>query len=339
MNDLISIIIPMYNTEKYIGKLLECLEKQTHKNLQIIVINDGSTDNSLKVVQDFAKKDTRIEIICTPNGGVSKARNIGLEKARGKYITFLDSDDYISCDMYEKMIEKMKENNVDVVRCNFSKEDINGNIIGCGNMLDISNKILNSEEIKTILIPYIFENKIETYTPLLLIKAEILKNISRFNPDIRMMEDLLFCLELFLNISSIYLYDYKCYYYLYHLSSSSKARNNIIRNFYDTLKVVSLVEKMLKSSNVNEEVLKEVYHVYSTMLVKYTLRTFQKEDEFKLSLEKLKELLDNDEVERIIKNVDFSIDSIYIKTAGDLIKDKSIDKLYNYAESIKEILI
>lgn len=339
MENLISIVIPMYNAKDYIVKLLDSIKRQTYQNLEIIIVNDGSTDHSLELVQDFSKKDVRIKIISTKNNGVSKARNIGLTYATGEYITFLDADDYICPEMYERIMEKMMETKVDVIRCNFMKEDTNGNILAIGDMFDLSNQILSQKEIREKLIPYLFENKVAAYTPLILAKASVIKKSVSFNEEIHMMEDLLFCLNLLLSIDTIYFYDYPCYHYLFHASSSSKARNNILRNFQDTLKVVNLVKEVLTDNQIDEKIFTEVYHVYSTMIVKYTLRTFQKEDEYQWSFEKMKKMLDCVEVQNVIKYVDFSSDSEYIKEAGKLIQNREYDKLYQYANSIKNILI
>ncbi len=131
MDDMISVIIPMYNTQNFIGKLLNCLKNQTYKNLEIIVVNDGSTDNSLKIVGEFSREDKRIKLISTANGGVSKARNIGIANATGKYITFLDSDDYVEPDTYEKVIKKLIEVGTDAIRFNYVKEKETSEVIMC----------------------------------------------------------------------------------------------------------------------------------------------------------------------------------------------------------------
>jgi len=101
-SELISIIIPVYNAEKYIRETLDAVTNQTYKNLEIVIVNDGSTDNTLEILNEYAKNDNRIKIITTPNLNVSHARNVGLKKATGKYVAFMDSDDlinkeYISC--------------------------------------------------------------------------------------------------------------------------------------------------------------------------------------------------------------------------------------------------
>lgn len=339
MDDLISIIIPMYNSQDFIGKLLESLINQTYKNLEIIVVNDGSTDNSLLVVEEFAKHDSRIKVITTKNGGVSRARNIGLENVKGEYFSFLDSDDYIDLDMYEKIISKMKEVNTDAIRINYVKEDEKFNHISQGNMLNLKNKILDKEMIRKELIPYMFENKIEAYTPLLFIKRELLDELKAFNEDIHMMEDLLFYLDLLLKVNDIYFLDYKSYHYIFRVSSNTKRRDKLMINLNDTLKVVKMVEEFLEQNNFPDSLYSQVYYIYSTMIVKYILRTFQKSDEYFLSYDELVDILQNKEIHRIINRVQIIPDNEYIKQALGLMQLKKYSELYKYAQSIKDIAI
>lgn len=117
-NDLISIIIPVYKVEEYLEKCIESVLKQTYTNLQIILVDDGSPDNCGKICDEYAKKDPRIEVIHKVNGGLSDARNVGIAKAKGKYIGFVDSDDYIKEDMYEILINLIKEYDANVSICN-----------------------------------------------------------------------------------------------------------------------------------------------------------------------------------------------------------------------------
>lgn len=338
-NKLISIVIPMYNAQNYIVKLLECLRNQTYKNLEIVIINDGSTDNSLQLVNECIKKDNRIKVISIPNGGVSNARNLGIENTTGEYITFLDADDYIEYDMYEKIMQKINDENVDIIRSNFVKEDTNGNLMSTGEILDLSNKVLDNSLIKEKLLPYIFDNLIPTYTPLIFAKSELIKNKLKFRTDIHMMEDLIFCLELFFSVSKIYFYDFKCYHYVYNMSSSSKTRKNLMRNFNDTIKVVSILEEFLNKQEIDNILFSKIYHIYSTMIVKYILRTFQKNDEYTISKGKMIELLEDPRVRSIISRAEFIEDNEYIKTAGNYIKEKAYDKLYDYAIKVSNINI
>ncbi|MDR2268999.1 MAG: glycosyltransferase [Rickettsiales bacterium] len=123
---LVSVVIPVYNVEEYLPQGLGSLVLQTCKKLEIICVDDGSTDNSLEILNGFAKKDKRIKIIRQKNAGVSAARNSGLKVARGKYVHFMDSDDYVSLNYYEKMVATAEYANADMVTGGII--DSNGNI-------------------------------------------------------------------------------------------------------------------------------------------------------------------------------------------------------------------
>ncbi|MDE7432759.1 MAG: glycosyltransferase [Lachnospiraceae bacterium] len=114
--DLISIIVPVYNIEKYLERCINSIINQTYKSIEIIIVDDGSTDGSGILCEEFAHKDSRIKVLHTMHLGTSNARNCGLREAKGSYIGFVDGDDYIAENMYEKLIENMKEN-VDIVCC------------------------------------------------------------------------------------------------------------------------------------------------------------------------------------------------------------------------------
>ena len=117
-NELISIIVPVYNVEQYLEKCVDSIVNQTYKNLEIILVDDGATDSSGKLCDKLAKIDNRIKVYHKENGGLSDARNYGVERATGDYIGFVDSDDYIDAEMYEKLYEAIKKENVDVAECN-----------------------------------------------------------------------------------------------------------------------------------------------------------------------------------------------------------------------------
>lgn len=119
-NRLISIIIPVFNVEKYVSCCLQSVLDQTYNHLEIIVVNDGSTDNSYNICKEFSKKDKRIKLLSKNNGGLSDARNYGLKHATGDYVFFLDSDDLIQSNTIEIMIKALKGNN-SVVLCCFER--------------------------------------------------------------------------------------------------------------------------------------------------------------------------------------------------------------------------
>lgn len=121
VNGLISIIVPVYNVEAYLNKCIETMVCQTYKNLEIILVDDGSKDNSPKICDEWAKKDSRIKVIHTVNGGASAARNRALDVATGDYIGFVDSDDFIHPKMYEKLINALKNSSKKICCCKFRR--------------------------------------------------------------------------------------------------------------------------------------------------------------------------------------------------------------------------
>ena len=125
----VSLIIPVYNVEDYIEKCLYSVVNQTLKDIEIIVVNDGSTDQSMDIVNRFENKHSNIRIINKQNGGLSSARNRGVKVSKDKYIAFIDSDDYMNVAMLEEMYNSAEINHLDIVSCNLTKVDLAGEII------------------------------------------------------------------------------------------------------------------------------------------------------------------------------------------------------------------
>ncbi len=122
----VSVIVPVYNTSKYLVKCLNSLLNQTLDELEIIVVNDGSSDDSQKIIDEFAAKSVKIKAFEKPNGGLSDARNFGIEKALGEFIGFVDSDDYVSVEMFGQMYEKAIEHEAEIVLCDLEKVNERG---------------------------------------------------------------------------------------------------------------------------------------------------------------------------------------------------------------------
>ena len=112
----ISIVVPMYNVEKYLPECVDKLLDQTYKNLEIILVDDGSPDNCGKIADDYAKKDERVKVIHKPNGGLSDARNVGMDVATGEYLMFTDSDDFLFPSACEVLVNKIEKENADYVK-------------------------------------------------------------------------------------------------------------------------------------------------------------------------------------------------------------------------------
>lgn len=121
MNDKISIIVPVYNVEKYLPQCMDSIISQTYQNLEIILVDDGSTDSCAQICDDYAEKDNRIKVIHKKNGGLSDARNAGYDFVTGDYLSFVDSDDMISKNFYNDLIKIANDHDADIVECGFIK--------------------------------------------------------------------------------------------------------------------------------------------------------------------------------------------------------------------------
>ncbi len=212
--NLVSIIVPVYNTSKYLEKCLYSLINQTIKNIEIIVVNDGSTDNSLEIINKISKEDERIKVYSKKNGGLSSARNYGIEKSTGKYIGFVDSDDYVREDMYEILKKNLEDNSADMSICRWYLVE---NEIKRECNFKTENIVLNSEDTINVLLSHSsFDNFIVTK----LYKRELFDDI-RFDEG-KLLEDLLIMYKLINKSRLISLCSEPLYYYV--------QRNNSITN-------------------------------------------------------------------------------------------------------------
>lgn len=212
---MISVIVPVYNVEKYFKRCLDSIIGQTYKNLEIILIDDGSTDSSGDICDDYAKKDDRIIVIHTENHGVSSARNEGLKIAKGDYVHFPDADDYIEIDTYEYLLEIINSKKCDAV--NFE------------HFITYPNKeIVHKYDDKR----YGLFDKIDTQKQLMtgvqftcnkLYKREIICDI-RFRSDILRGEDTLFAAEVLLNADRVWFDKRPLYHYVQSENSACRGR-------------------------------------------------------------------------------------------------------------------
>ena len=141
--DLISVIIPVYKVEKYLDKCVQSVVNQTYRNLEIILVDDGSPDRCGEMCDAWAQKDSRIRVIHKTNGGLSDARNAGLDIATGAYIGFVDSDDYIHPEMYQRLEDSATKHDADMAICGFQYVDENGNLVRKTNGCDIEDGIID----------------------------------------------------------------------------------------------------------------------------------------------------------------------------------------------------
>lgn len=149
--DLVSVIIPVYNSEKFIKETIKTVQNQTYKNYELIVVNDCSTDNSKKIIEEEIKKDNKIKLInLKENSGVAIARNTGIDNAKGKYIAFLDADDLWEKEKLEKQIEFMSKNEYEFTFTGYEFADKNGK--GNGKIVHVPSKINYKQALKNTII-------------------------------------------------------------------------------------------------------------------------------------------------------------------------------------------
>lgn len=252
---LVSVIIPAYNIGDYIGRCLDSIISQTYKNLEIIVVDDGSRDHTGEILYNYAKKDRRIKVIHKENGGVSSARNKGIEVAEGDYIGFIDGDDLIEPEMYKILVDLLEEENADIAHCGYQMvfPDRVDYYHNTG-----KKKIQTTEEgLKDLLSGEIIEPGLVNK----LYKKELIKNC-RLDETVKINEDLLMNYQLFkLSQKSVY-YDITPYSYMIR-SSSATGVNSLITKREDSLRVLN----QIKDDCINNNLLPTIYKRYIYLLM------------------------------------------------------------------------
>ena len=254
----VSIIVPVYNAERYIDKCIQSIINQTYKNIEIILVDDGSTDNSNIICKQYEKIHDNLKLISTENRGVSCARNTGIESSSGKYIMFVDSDDYIDNDMIEKMLQKVEENNYDLCICNYVKEYIDKQInIECFG----KDQVLNNEEINHLIIDIIERSDNQKEHLLAGVRGPCCKLYSkeiidkydiRFNNELIIGEDFIFNLDYLAKCSSVSIINKYYYHYVTNMNSATmKYKDMCWSGIYK--KIILCLITFLKCNDLFEE--------------------------------------------------------------------------------------
>lgn len=243
-NDLISVIVPIYRIDQYVGYCIESLIRQTYQNLEIILVDDGSTDRCPELCDLYAKKDSRIKVIHKPNGGLVSARKAGVMAANGAYIGYVDGDDWVESDYYEVMHTAAVRSKADVICAGFSK-DLFDQHIRCGNrILDGIYTGQGLENLYKGMLSYeeTFQVGITTYVWNKLFRADIIKKVQAAVDDrITIGEDAAVTYPALLNAKSVYVCDNCSYHYRQREGSMLKVHNQFaneitkIKYLYDNM--------------------------------------------------------------------------------------------------------
>lgn len=264
----LSVIVPVYNVAKYLNEGVTCLVDQTYKNIEIILVDDGSPDNCPQICDDWAKKDARIKVVHKENGGVSSARNLGLEMVTGDYITFFDPDDVIVDTMYEKLINAMQQEKSDIAMCKMTEVyETNG--------VEYNKNEVNLNKLKTEKIfPYLLEigqkyknNEIQTENIMgsvcrAVYTAKVIQGLKFEN--IKVYEDEVFLIDVFKTNPKVSIVDEFLYKYRQHkLSAIHQFDKEKIKNRIKGYELLCVKIKTLVSDNVFSAYM---FYIYASIL-------------------------------------------------------------------------
>lgn len=310
----VSIIIPVYNGEKYLVECLDTIQNQTYTNLEIICINDGSKDRSLNILKEYQKEDNRFVVIDQKNGGQSKARNEGIRRSTGKYIAFVDCDDFIELDMIEKMVLKAEKTNADIVITNFllyfedtgRYESYRDEVL----YYTLNNTVFTINECPEIIKYVGVWDK--------LFKRDFLKQNTLFFWENMIYEDHLYSVEAEVYAKRISLIPEHLYYYRKNAGESITDKEVDDDNFKkDFLLIHKKIQKVLSDNNVSFEVKKNYYQYFMENAIMHqrnstTIRFY------KWFFENMKKILNKENID-IIKKID---NKMILEYANDVYKNK-----------------
>ena len=262
MCSLVSVIIPFYNSENYLYDCLQSVRKQTYRNIEIILVDDGSRDGSYEICEKELKKDQRIKLFSQENGGVSKARNLGIDNAKGKYICFVDSDDLVMEDFIEKMINFIDK--ADIVICGFIKlkEDEKKYILEDRGLLSEDKVYYNT----------MCNNMIGLYSVNKMYKTSIINKYNiRFKENIAVGEDMVFLTTYYHYCKSFFYINEPLYTYKINQTSVMQGMYTLRKFNYKSLTVLEAIDNIL---DITKEESKTIRNYVSYRVVRSSMWLF-----------------------------------------------------------------
>lgn len=287
--ELITVVIPVYNTEKYLDKCIKSVLKQTYKRLEIILIDDGSTDNSPSICDYYEKKDNRIKTVHLNNSGVSSARNTGIKLSKGEYITFIDSDDFINEKYIEYLLLNMEKNTLNICLYKYFFKDMEEITVDDEyNVTKIEkNDFIKLSEYDLLNAPVckLYNNEI------------IKKNNIRFNEKLSLGEDLLFNYDYmnyidFINLKHTYLYYYR-----------KMDTNTLSGKYFNNMREIQLLlldKTTLFFKNINNNKLLNCFRMQMIMTI--VENEFRSNNKFIKKYIKARHILADKQIKKMIKD-------------------------------------
>ena len=248
MEDIISIIVPVYNVESYLPQCLNSILNQSYKNFELILVDNISTDESFNICKEYEKSDNRIKVLQNETKGVSSTRNVGLNYAKGKYITFCDSDDLYDSNFLSKLMAAAKKNDADIIISNYAYMNTKNNLM-CGR---ISGAINENELIQRIFI----DNSIGGFVWNKMFKRSILSNV-KFDETIQICEDTLFVFEALKEAKKVFFVRDAVYFYRLRSTSAIASIDNVIAAD-GSVKYISVYDMIIKKGLVNRDAVSRI---------------------------------------------------------------------------------
>ena len=331
-----SIVMPIYNTENYLDKALKSILNQTFKNFELILIDDCSSDRSYIICKNYADKDNRIKLLRNDiNLGVAKTRNRALNNISGRYLTFLDSDDYIEVNLLETVYHLLVNEKIDLLKYSCKEEYVNENeqvvyskicqVENCflNNKIEIQNKIINMEKIP--LFGYLCNS---------FYKIDIIKeNKILFNEKCTVNEDFAFNINYVLYIKNLYCIDFLGYHYMKRKNNSLSTRKQ--DNYYELhiMKIKSFLDMCNKNDNLTQKNKEIIYWMYT----RYIYSTIERNLSSKDCLMDLISSIKMDEIYRQFLLVDFQDITVKQKIMIYILKKKKARTLIDFVKFVSWI--
>ena len=271
MKEKISVIVPVYKEEDYVGECIESIVGQTYKNLEIILVDDGSPDKCPQICDEWAKRDNRIIVIHKKNGGLVSARQAGLKAATGDYIAYVDGDDWIESSMYEDMLKTMNSENVDVVITGFKKELFGKSIVYLNN---ISEGVYTKKELRQDIFPKMMWDLCNCQCGLftymwnkLFRKEKIYPYQMGIDERIVIGEDAACVYPVILNSDSIVVTGHSGYHYRQRMDSLLRTTSNGSENIFRLQIFYNYMQTLYKKENMHDVMQEQLYHFYFNHLI------------------------------------------------------------------------
>ena len=313
LNKKIAIIVPAYDVQEYIGKCIESLVNQSYKNIEIIVINDGSTDETLKIVKEFADKDKRITVLSQENQGVSEARNLGLQSVSADYVLFLDSDDWLEVETCEEVLKEAEENEADIVMFGYIREYEANSLKKAA--FEEEKIIFDNEQVQNKLHRRIFgplgeelknPEKLNVLTPVCmkLYKISVVKDLKFIN-----IKELGVCEDGYFNISAFekakkVVFIKKCFYhYRKIIANGSLTQKKDSKIFDKTKKFYNILNEKIRENHYSEEYYEALNNRFALSLVENSITLVNSQNEI---YKNIKRILNDDDYEKAISNLELT---------------------------------